>query len=280
MACCELDAAQGPDRERDRDDRDVDGQRDRELEDRPVRSVATKDEQATDERVEHDHDPDPDDDVDGGRIGARQHPAEDERDQAGEDDLLEELERDHVLHDVPSLAVDGVTLDHRLMDVRIERERVIGRRQTMEDHPARREDERDHHGDDDDEDPRPGRDRVGPRASAVDTEDLRLDQVGRVELRDVDPPLLRQLDEDPDERGDRRCRSMRPGVAGPSACGRPRRSRRSTRTCSGRRAAAPGSGSARRGRRRPAGSSRGSGRHRSHPGSTQLRIIERYASDR
>ena len=25
--------------------------------------------------------------------------------------------------------------------------------------------------------------------------------VGRVELRDVDPPFLRQLDEDPDERG-------------------------------------------------------------------------------
>ena len=48
-------------------------------------------------------------------------------------------------------------------------------------------------------------------------------RVGEVELGDVDPPLLRQLDEDPDRRRRRRPRTAGSSGTGPSAAGPPRR---------------------------------------------------------
>ncbi len=64
--------------------------------------------------------------------------------------------------------------------------------------------EREQHQDDRDDHEHPWArgERVGPGVSVEHPEDARLDGVGRVELGDVDPPLLRQLDEDPDERRD------------------------------------------------------------------------------
>jgi hypothetical protein len=101
-----------------------------------------------------------------------------------------------------ALAIDGVPLDHRLVLVGVDREAVIGRWQPVRDDPPRCHDEADDHDRDHRQDPWRIGDRVGPRRVLGYAEDARLDEVRRVELRDVDPPLLRQLDEDPDERRD------------------------------------------------------------------------------
>ncbi len=55
---------------------------------------------------------------------------------------------------------------------------------------------------------------IRPRRSGRHPEDALLDDVGRVQLRDVDPPLLGQLDDDPDERrdADGQARADAPGV--------------------------------------------------------------------
>ena len=58
-------------------------------------------------------------------------------------------------------------------------------------------------GDRRDQHPRPVGDRRRPAVGRVDAEQRLLDEVGHVELGDVDPPLLRQLDEDPDARRER-----------------------------------------------------------------------------
>ena len=101
-----------------KDDRDIHGQRDDELDDRADAADRRADEQACSMRscsitttIAT-----PSRSRIAARIGARQHPAEDERDKADKDDFLEQLERRRRAPAMSApLTVDRVPIDHRLV---------------------------------------------------------------------------------------------------------------------------------------------------------------------
>ena len=125
-----------------------------------------------------------------------EHVGEDAGDQPDQHQLLEDrpLHRRHV-----RIGVGDV--EHRRRSVDVDTERPIGRTEPLA-HAQRDEHDAADRGEDRQQHQRSVAERVGPTRRAVDAEHGLLHEVGEVVLGDVDPPLLGQLDEDPDERGD------------------------------------------------------------------------------
>ena len=135
-------------------------------------------------------------------IGSASTPSicgKDHADQRHHHELLEQLAVEQPRRDPLALAGDGRWIHHRLARIGIEGQRTVGRWEAVGEQPAREQRQQSDRDDGHDDDARAVGDRLGPARIGADAEDVLLEEVGHVELRDVDPPLLRQLDDDPDE---------------------------------------------------------------------------------